>query len=63
MSWFLMPTSTIDWVRNGNTSCKRLPTTKPKTICPKYLRYFFTYPKRNRKDLFSLMFFSLPSYK
>ena len=52
MSWFLMPISTIDWVRNGKISCKRLPTTNPKMICPKYLRYFFTYPKRKRKDLF-----------
>ena len=58
MSWFLIPTSTMDWVRNGKTSYKRLPTTKPKMICPKYLRYFFTYPKRNRKDRFSLMFSS-----
>ena len=55
MSWFLIPTSTMDWVRNGRTSCKRLPTIKPKIICPKYLRYFFTYPKRKRKDRFSLM--------
>ena len=58
MSWFLMPTSTIDWVRNGKTNCKRLPTTKPSIICPKYLRYFFTYPKRKRKDRFSFMFYS-----
>ena len=42
MSWFLIPISTMDWVRNGKTSCKRLPTIKPKMICPKYLRYFFT---------------------
>ena len=38
-----MPTSTMDWVRNGKTSCKRLPTIKPKMICPKYLRYLFYY--------------------
>ena len=37
--WFLMPTSTIDWVRKGRMSCSKLPTSKPKTICPKYLRY------------------------
>ena len=37
--WFLMPTSTIDCVRKGRISCSRLPTSKPKTICPKYLRY------------------------
>lgn len=39
MFWFLMPTSTIDWVRKGRISCNKLPTSKPKTICPKYLRY------------------------
>ena len=39
-------------------NCKRLPTTKPSIICPKYLRYFFTYPKRKRKDRFSFMFSS-----
>ena len=37
--WFLMPTSTIDCVRKGRMSCNKLPTSKPKTICPKYLRY------------------------
>ena len=35
MSWFLMPTSTIDWVRKGRMSCSRLPTSRPRTICPK----------------------------
>ena len=37
--WFLMPTSTIDCVRKGRMSCNKLPTSKPKTICPKYFRY------------------------
>ena len=39
MFWFLMPTSTIDCVRKGRMSCNKLPTSSPKTICPKYLRY------------------------
>lgn len=59
MSCFLMPTSTIDWVRNGKTNCKRLPTTKPSTICPKYLRYFFYIPqeKTKRPLFFYVLFF------
>ena len=58
MFWFLIPTSTIDWVRKGRTSCKRLTTINPNMTCPKYLRYFFTYPNRKRKDLSSLTFSS-----
>ena len=36
----LMPSSTIAWVRNGNTNCMPLPNINPMTICKKYLRYF-----------------------
>ncbi len=39
MFWFLIPTSTMACVRKGRISCKRLPTSNPKTICPKYFRY------------------------
>ena len=42
MFWFLIPTSTIDCVRKGRISCSRLPTSKPKTICPKCFPYFLT---------------------
>lgn len=33
--WLLIPTSTMACVRKGRISCNRLPTNKPKTICPK----------------------------
>lgn len=42
MFWFLIPTSTMDCVRKGRISCSRLPTSKPKTICPKCFPYFLT---------------------
>ena len=58
ISWFLIPTSTMDWVRNGSTSCRALPASSPKTIKEKVLRYFFTDAKRKRKGRFSLMFSS-----
>ena len=53
ISWFLIPTSTMDWVRKGNTSCRALPASSPKTIQENALRYFLKYLKRNLKERFS----------
>ena len=33
MSWFLIPTSTILWVKNGNNNCNKLPAIRPMTSC------------------------------
>ena len=52
MFWFLIPTSTMDWVRNGKTSCKRQPTNSPNNnIMYKYL-YFNMYFHKTCLDLF-----------
>ena len=54
MSWFLIPTSTMDWVRNGKTSCRGTARYQSQDNPENALRYFLKYLKRKRKDRFSL---------
>ena len=52
ISPFLIPTSTIAWVRKGKINCRMQPNSRPSIIWTKYFLYCFMYSNRYLKDLF-----------